>query len=321
MSSESSTGGGAARKESLALLIYGYNPSLAAAVVFSVLFGLVTLAGVLRCVRGGRTGLQVLVMLTALAECIGYLCRAEFAHSPTLGVYLIQDLVILLAPNALALVTYKVLGQLIAVQQAGQNDVACSRPSTCTVPCFMDSRTGLLRGSRVSMVFLISDAVAFLIQCGGGGIMASNTSNPSKMKLGENTMLGGLAIQLIFFGLFTVLAVVAYRRRHDTAQQQQQQATTCSPVGSPAIVDRVYHSLFVVIFLLTVRNLFRFVEFAQGNDGYAHTHEVFFYLFETLPILATFSVMLWTNIAAALHDSVTHFDLPSARSTLIGETA
>lgn len=46
--------------------------------------------------------------------------------------------------------------------------------------------------------------------------MLAKADSESKMKLGENMVIGGLVVQLLFFGFFIVVAVVFHRRMLST---------------------------------------------------------------------------------------------------------
>lgn len=41
--------------------------------------------------------------------------------------------------------------------------------------------------------------------------------------------------------------------------------------------------------------MFRLIEYAQGNDGYIVSHEVFLYLFDAVLMLATMMVFAWIH--------------------------
>ena len=51
-------------------------------------------------------------------------------------------------------------------------------------------------------------------------------------------------------------------------------------------------SLYVVSALVIIRSIFRVVEYAQGHEGYLQSHEVFFYVFDSIPM---FALMVWLS--------------------------
>lgn len=62
--------------------------------------------------------------------------------------------------------------------------------------CLIIRRTWLVK------IFLAADILTFLIQGGAGGMQASGGDMAD---MGEKAMLGGLALQVISFGLFVIV--------------------------------------------------------------------------------------------------------------------
>ena len=58
----------------------------------------------------------------------------------------------------------------------------------------------------ISWIFVLSDIFTFLVQAGGGGMLA--TSDPDRAKLGSQIFLAGIVLQLVSFALFTVLWLI-----------------------------------------------------------------------------------------------------------------
>ena len=259
----------------LLLLLY-YYPSLAAAVVAGVLFFLITIP---LAVLAVRTGLRLswILVVTSLAEAVGYALRAVISQHPALIPFVVSELPILLAPNALALLNYKVLGQLIQVMSPPAG--AEMQPPSCRLPFLMDER-GLIRGRRVAWIFFISDVIGFLVQGAGGGEEAS--TDPGTQRLGNHVVLGGLAFQVVFFFLFAVLAVYVYYSPLYNRPQQQCELKDRQQALEPEQLRRVFSGLFVTIALILVRNVYRLVEFGVAVGSYIPSHEWLFYMFDTL---------------------------------------
>lgn len=49
--------------------------------------------------------------------------------------------------------------------------------------------------------------------------------------------------------------------------------------------------LYASSILILVRSIFRLIEYAQGNDGYLISHEVFMYVFDAMLMFFTMVVM------------------------------
>lgn len=122
----------------------------------------------------------------------------------------------------------------------------------------------------------------------GGGMLASAKSNKSEFDLANNIIIGGLVLQLLWFGLFVVVALIFHRRMMlaPTARSYQ-----------PDIRWRSYlHALYVASALIILRNIFRLIEYCQGSNGYLLTTEVFVYCLDALPMFLVVAWFLWKYI-------------------------
>lgn len=97
-------------------------------------------------------------------------------------------------------------------------------------------------------------------------------SSSSMSKTGEWVVVGGLIFQIIFFGLFVVVAFMFHTRL-------QKSPTTLS-LSVPW--RKHLWALYISSALILIRSIFRVVEFVQGNTGYLFRHEVFMYIFDAL---------------------------------------
>jgi len=115
-----------------------------------------------------------------------------------------------------------------------------------------------------------------------GGTLAS-------MHLGEHVVIGGLFVQIIFFGFFVVVAI-----SFDIAMHK-------NPTAQALLPQIPWHkhlnALYVASILIMIRSIFRIIEYIQGNAGYLLRHEYYIYIFDALLML---TVMLTFNI---LHPS------------------
>ena len=118
----------------------------------------------------------------------------------------------------------------------------------------------------------------------GGGIIA-NAKKDSTTKVGAYVVVGGLALQLIFFGLFILVAVVFNRRIVRTPTSLSQDP------GMPFF--KHLYALYAASALIMVRSIFRMVEYVQGNDGFLLGHEYFLYVFDAALM---FGVMVVLNV-------------------------
>ncbi|KAK9243110.1 RTA1 like protein-domain-containing protein [Lipomyces tetrasporus] len=237
---------------------YRYNPSLAAAIIFVALFGLVTVIHVYRVVRT-KTWYFVPFLIGGVFEVIGYIGRIlSSRESPnwTMGPYIIQTLFLLLAPALFAASIYMELGRIILLVNG-------------------ESRS-LIKRKWLTKTFVTGDVLSFLMQGAGGGIMTTS------LHTGQYVVIGGLVVQLLFFGFFMVTALIFHTRIH--------RRPTNASLSVPW--SRHQYALYSASILILVRSVFRVIEYAQGNDGFLLRHEYFLYIFD--------SVLMWGTMALFL---------------------
>lgn len=110
----------------------------------------------------------------------------------------------------------------------------------------------------------------------------------SAMQTGQNIVIAGLAIQLLFFGFFIFVASLFHWR------------VTRSPTYRAISTDREVRShssrysweslmwaLYAACVLILIRSIFRVVEFVQGNDGFIMRREYLLYIFDALLMAGT----------------------------------
>ncbi|KAK1245622.1 hypothetical protein MKX08_005251, partial [Trichoderma sp. CBMAI-0020] len=214
---------------------------------------------------------NTMLVPNAVVEFIGFIGRAASGAQPTgcwtLGPYLIQTMFILIAPALFAASIYMILGRIIIL--VGGQEHAIIRPQWLT------------------KIFVIGDVICFLLLAGGSGILASAKHNPSTTDTGNNVIISGLVLQLLWFALFVTVAAVFHHRMRSVPTSRSQQ--------SDCRWQRYLLTLYVAGTLIIVRNFFRVIEYAQGNDGYLLTKEAFIYIFDALPMLAVVTWLHWMH--------------------------
>ncbi|RMJ23358.1 RTA1 domain protein [Aspergillus sp. HF37] len=181
---------------------------------------------------------------------LGYIFRLISARLPdSLIPYVCQSLFIILPPSLYAATIYMIYGRI--VNHVGKPQLSIISPR------------------RVTKVFVLGDATAFLLQLGGGGMQSVNNMRD----IGQKVLVVGLFVQLIFFSFFLYVSVsflVRLRRSGFNAVE--------------GLWRRLLNVLFVVSALIIGRCIFRIVEYVTGMDGYIYSHEAFMYVFDTIPM-------------------------------------
>ncbi len=110
-------------------------------------------------------------------------------------------------------------------------------------------------------------------------------SSSSMSKTGENIIIGGLLAQIVFFGLFVIVALVFHIRMHKAP----------TPVSVSVPWQKHLWALYVSSALILIRSIFRVVEFAQGHKGYLLSHEYYMYIFDALLMIGVLVLFCWVH--------------------------
>ncbi|KAL4993372.1 RTA1 like protein-domain-containing protein [Aspergillus recurvatus] len=242
--------------------LYRYNPSIGAAVLFIILF---IIASGLHTYQAARTRTWFLIpfVVGGYFEWIGYLGRAISAtEAPafTLSPYILQTLLLLIAPTLYAASIYMELGRVVLLTNG---DAYCFLPR-----------------KWLTKIFLLGDIISFVMQGAGGGIMASGSADA--LTTGENIIIAGLVVQLLFFSLFVYTSLGFHLRLRRRSGSGPGCPRKLLDSNQHCRWQRHMHALYAGSGLILARSLFRLIEYAQGNDGYLVSHEVYLYLFDAV---------------------------------------
>lgn len=273
---------------------YYYEPSMAAAAVLAVLFGLATLVHSYQLARS-RTWFMIPFVIGGIFETVGYggrIMSATENPGPYDKIpYIIQSLLLLVAPPFFAASVYMELGRIVMMVGAEEKL--------------------FIRRAWLTKIFVIGDVATFLIQATGSSMMASD--DPDKVNIAHYAVVGGLFLQILFFGLFVVVATIFHVR--------------LSTVSTPLAIKRPWTkhmiSLYVVSMLILVRSVVRGIEFIQGYDGYIMTHEAFLYGFDAVLMflaVVTMNVIHPGEVASYLREDQTSVSKGKLRSLDVAYT-
>lgn len=260
--------------------LYRYTPSLPAAIVSVVVFAVLTGLHIWRMWRarafyftpfvvGGvcecstcliSRRIHNMLTIPNTVQTIGY-CGRIWGHydKEAIGGFVIQAILILVAPALYAASIYMILGRLIRTLKAGH--------------------LSLVPIDWVTRIFVTGDVIAFSLQAGGGGVQSGGTLE--LYDSGEKLIIAGLFVQICVFGFFVVASMMFHRR-------YIQQST-----GSAVVPWRRYlYVLYATSAIILVRSIFRVIEYLQGNAGYLISHEVFLYVFDTILMAAVMAIFL-----------------------------
>ncbi|KAI8315317.1 putative oxidoreductase bli-4 [Colletotrichum sp. SAR11_59] len=137
----------------------------------------------------------------------------------------------------------------------------------------------------VGYIMRSGDVASFLIQSYGGSMVSKPTATESSKKAGQQIVLAGLVVQVAFGVLFTIVAGVFHRR-------------ICKAFTAAGVSQEIrwLMTLYGVMVLVTIRNIFRIAEHSGGQESSLMKHEYLPYLLDASPILLA---LLWFNCEAS----------------------
>ncbi|KAH6664441.1 RTA1 domain-containing protein, partial [Halenospora varia] len=239
--------------------LYDFYPSFAAAVVFSLLFGALTMGHIWLAAKWKAGYLWVLIM-GVLWSTLGFTTRAiSTKHQQSSGLALTSTIFTLLAPlwfNAHAYITFSHL-----------------------LHTFHPSRRILNLSPRVlSTLFVSLDIGTFVIQIVGGS-SASPASPPEDQKKGVDIYMGGIGIQQFFIVIFVLLAI--------KFQLEMSHFVKIGKVENWNKGKRLLWAIYACVGFITIRILFRLIQFNAGTSSANALvgQEAYFYVLEAVPML------------------------------------
>ncbi|KAK5069278.1 hypothetical protein LTR64_008427 [Lithohypha guttulata] len=259
--------------------LWHYKPSMAAAVIFIVLFVLLSAYHSFLLIRR-RTWFCVPFVVGGLFEIIGYIGRALAVNNiDSVPPYTIQALGLLLAPILFAASIYMILGRIVRVLQGEAYTI--------------------IRVNWLTKIFVTGDVLCFCIQAAGGGMLAVATTQ-AEIDRDNNIVLGGLILQVCIFIVFLVTAIIFHRRM----SQRPTSASLDGSLGENGGISsgrfgtmtwrKLMVGLYVSSILISLRNIFRVVEYAMGWSGYLLSTEWPLYVFDgLLMVLVLVVCIMW----------------------------
>ncbi|KAH7208091.1 RTA1 like protein-domain-containing protein [Fusarium oxysporum] len=250
--------------------LWSYVPSIPAAVIFIILFLVLSAAHTWKMIHN-RLWFCIPFVIGGFLEVIGFIGRA-MANKATdkLGPYIIQSVFLLIPPSLFAASIYMTLGRII--RGLGPKGESCS----------------IVRVKWLTTLFVVGDVFSFLVQSSGAGMMAAG-DDPT---MGENIVIGGLVIQVLFFGLFVVAAVIFQLRYRKIGSNWR--AVGSSNTASVFDWERMLMMLYATSALILIRCFFRIVEYVMGADAYPLKNEWTLYIFDALLMAAVMVIFyIW----------------------------
>ncbi|TVY69956.1 Protein RTA1 [Fusarium oxysporum f. sp. cubense] len=250
--------------------LWGYVPSIPAAVIFIILFLVLSAAHTWKMIHN-RLWFCIPFVIGGFLEVIGFIGRAVASKATDkLGPYIIQSVFLLIPPSLFAASLYMSLGRII--RGLGPKGESCS----------------IVRVKWLTTLFVVGDVFSFLVQSSGAGMMAVG-DDPT---MGENIVIGGLVIQVLFFGFFVVAAVIFQLRYRKIGNKWR--VVGSSNTASVFDWEKMLMMLYATSALILIRCFFRIVEYVMGADAYPLKNEWMLYIFDALLMAAVMVIFyIW----------------------------
>ncbi|EAW09655.1 RTA1 domain-containing protein [Aspergillus clavatus NRRL 1] len=213
---------------------YGYQPSMAAGIVFCVLFGLSMIVHTVQ-FAWKRTWWCCVFSIGCLTEVIGWAARTWSAECPyNMTAFLMQISTLIIAPTFFTAGIYVLLGRFITL---------LGRESSCIGP------------NLYLWIFVTCDIVSLVVQAIGGGMASAATDKVNgDTAPGTHVMVAGIVFQMASITIFVVLAADFVRR---TLRRRLLQSMTGSIV--PLLAAMVFSVVCIYI-----RSIYRTIELSEG---------------------------------------------------------
>ncbi|OKL60300.1 hypothetical protein UA08_04077 [Talaromyces atroroseus] len=224
---------------------YGYVPSLAAGIVFTVIFALIMIVHTVQMIWTKYWWCSVFA-IGAMTEVLGWAARTWSSSCPyILTPFLMQISTLIIAPTFFTAGIYILLGRLIAL---------------------LGRSSSVLSPRLYLYIFVTCDIISLVVQAVGGGLASIALENNGNTSPGTDIMVAGIVFQLASITIFVFCAADFFRR-------VLRQRLLASVEGS---ITPLLLAMMFSILLIYIRSIYRTIELVQGWTGYVITHEAFF---------------------------------------------
>ncbi|KAJ8115543.1 hypothetical protein OPT61_g2838 [Boeremia exigua] len=226
--------------------VWYYAPDKAAPIVFIILFSLSGALHAYQTIKHKSWRTTLLLPWAALLMICGFSMRLAGAyHTSDLGILIASTVLILSGPPVYALINYFVLARMLYY-----------------MPYLAPMHPG-----RVATTFIGLDAVCEILIGNGAWRMANSSMTDSQRQAGANMVMASLSLQTALFAGFGIMAVLFHRRAARAGVLKHEQRV-------------VLYVLYTSATIVTIRCIYRLVEYTLGWDSTIYKNEVYFWIFE-----------------------------------------
>ncbi|KAI8375833.1 RTA1 like protein-domain-containing protein [Blakeslea trispora] len=229
-------------------IYFKYSPNIPLCYVGIVLFFLFFLALAARTFYS-KFSYQILLILTfvALLETLGFVLRIVCAEDPNTGLFIAMSIMLLVTPNIIISVNYKLVGRFI-------------------VASGVETRFRII-GPEFYKTFSTSNVIATILQSVGSGIQSGSQGNNNK-----TLAIVSILIQIACFTAFLICTIYVNNcddyKYYDDAQSSQ--------------IRKTMRIIYVTTGLLYIRLIYRLISYILVNIEGQQVYEWPFYAFDAL---------------------------------------
>ncbi|KAF2720945.1 RTA1-domain-containing protein [Polychaeton citri CBS 116435] len=237
--------------------VWFYQPNSIAPPIFAVLFAISGGVHAWQTQHYKSWKMTLLIPWGALLMCVGFIMREVGAFRiDDLGILVASVVLTLAGPPVYAGADYFILGRTLYY-----------------IPWLSPVYPG-----RVVQVFIAADFIVEMLIGNGAARMANTSNSRAEREVGEIMVKVALLLQAVMFIIYVAILAIWHRRVKRFG------------LLTPKLRS-VGWMLYASAVLITIRCIFRVVEFFEGYTGELYTHEVYFYVFEATLMLLN-SVLL-----------------------------
>ncbi|KAF2660167.1 hypothetical protein K491DRAFT_649702 [Lophiostoma macrostomum CBS 122681] len=228
--------------------VWYYAPNKAAPIVFIILFFISGVLHAWQTIKHHSWRTTLLLPWAAALMISGFALREVGAYHQDKLSYLIASVVLIMSgPPVYALINYFILSRILFY-----------------IPYLAPMHPG-----RVATTFVGLDAVCEILIGQGAWRMANSDMTEKQRKLGANLVTASLALQAALFGTFGLIAAQFHYRALKAKVLSKDLQT-------------VLKVLYVSATIVTIRCIYRLVEYIMGWDSTIYKNEVYFWIFEAV---------------------------------------
>ncbi|KAH8813021.1 RTA1 like protein-domain-containing protein [Xylogone sp. PMI_703] len=234
--------------------IWSFCASLPASYVFVAAFSLTSIAHILQALLYRKTYCWVIIV-SALWQVATYVLRILSIHNAASeGLYAGWFVMIMVAPLWTNGFVYMIMGRLVWNFS--------ERPRVMGVNAW-----------RFGLYFVAADIITFLIQVIGAANAAKNNEPADQILHAIHVYMVGVGIQECFILVFAAFAI----RFHYTLVRARN-------IERKGDAIQLLYAMYIVLILITIRIIFRLIEYSSGIHSSIPNHEVFQDCLDSLPM-------------------------------------